>query len=84
MTELILLLVVVAQLVFIGWLLYQSHIQEKRLIKALLSKDVQEFTNSELAEKPKKTVKEKESDLILLSELDDEQFTKAIRKTVKE
>lgn len=83
MIETILALIIIAQLVFIGWLVYQYHSQDKRLVKAILSKNVQDFTSSEIAEKPMKNIKEVVSDLTPLSELDDNQFTKAIRGTLK-
>lgn len=71
--------VIVALLALVAWLIRENHKQQKKLIKALLSKDVQEFTNSELAEniKPKK---EKESDLVPLQDVSDDDFYKALKK----
>lgn len=79
MTEIILGLTIFALLLFIAWLLKQYHAQEKRLIKALMSKDLYDFTSSELAEKPVKKQKKVDSDLIPMADLDQEQFIKAIK-----
>jgi hypothetical protein len=77
MTQLTLIIVVLLALII--WLIRENHNQQKKLIKALLSKDVQEFTNSELAEniKPKK---EKKSDLVPLQDVSDDDFYKALKK----
>lgn len=80
MTELILFLIIFFLLGVIVWLIHQYHAQEKKLIKALLSKDVHEFTMSELAERPTKKEKEVESDLIPMSDVSDEEFHKALQK----
>jgi hypothetical protein len=79
MSELILGLTILALLATNAWTLKQFHSQEKRLVKALLSKDLADFTSAELAEKPSKKVKEEE-ELIPLSDLDDDQFKKMIDK----
>ena len=64
-----------------AWYIRNHQRQEKMMIKALLSKDLNDFTSSELAEKPVKQ-KGQESDYIALSEIDDESFDKAIKRTL--
>jgi len=80
MTEIVLSLVIFLLLGVIVWLIRENHTQQKRLIKAILSKDLTDFTMSELAEQPVSKQKEVDPDLTPLSELDDEQFTKMIKK----
>jgi len=83
MTEILLTIITLSTLGLHVWYVRKFYENEKRLMKAILSKDVSEFTNSELAERPQKREKEVEPDLIPESELDDEQFFKAISKTVE-
>lgn len=65
-----------------AFLLIKFHEKERTYINAIMSKDVHEFTASEVAQKPAKK-KEVESDLIPEGELDDDQFYKAISKSVE-
>lgn len=77
-------IIILAQLIFIAWLIQSNQETTKKLIKALLSDDVTEFTNSEIAEKVvTKKQKEKEPDLVPLAELSDEDFNKAIKNQLK-
>ncbi len=77
MTELT--IIIIALLILMAWLIRENHSQQKKLVKALLSKNVEEFTNSELAEsvKPKK---EKPADLVPLQDVSDDEFFKALKK----
>ncbi len=83
MTELILFSIIIVLLFFIAYLIRQYHEQEKRLVKAILSKTVEDFTYAEMAEKPVKKTPDVDPDLTSLAEVDDESFMKAIHKSIK-
>lgn len=79
MTEIILGIIVLCSLALNAWSLYRFQEQEKKFIKGMLSKNVEDYTNSEIAEKkPKK--KEEEETLVSLGDLSDEQWEKAIKE----
>lgn len=80
MTEIILGIIVLASLGLNAWFLYRFQEQDKRFIKALLSKDVEDFTKSEISEKPAKNEKEEVNELVDLNDLSDEAWEKAIKK----
>ena len=72
--------VIIALILLIVWLIKENHIQQKKLIKAIMSKNVQEFTQAEITEHPKKGFKPQEPDLTPLHELSDDAFMKIIKK----
>ena len=78
MTELLLTSIIFASLLIHVWFIRKYFEQEKRYIKALLSKDLNDFTYSEIAEKPIKKTKEEPDDLVPLSELSDKEWNEAI------
>ena len=81
MTEIILGLITLASIALNAWSLYNHQEQEKRYIKALLSKDVKEFVEADIAVKPKKKKEDKvEDEFIPMSDLSDEAWEKAIKK----
>lgn len=73
-------IVIVALIFLIIWLVKENNRQQKKLVKALMSKNVQEFTQAEIMEAPKKDFKPPEPDLTPLHEVSDDAFHKAIRK----
>jgi hypothetical protein len=78
MTEVIFGLIILASLGFNAWLVYLHKEQESKYIKALLSKDVREFTEAEVTKKPKK--EETPDEFINLQDLSDQQWEKAVLK----
>lgn len=83
MTDLIFGIIILALIAVIVFLLKLYHEQERRLIKAMLSKDLKEFSDSEIADKPVKKSKGVEDDFVSMSEVDDEQFSKLIKQQVE-
>lgn len=74
------------QFVFAGlffWYVRYSTMQNKDAIRAILSKDAYEFTETKLRENPPK-VEEKEPEFIPVEELDDNQFAEAIKRQVNQ
>lgn len=83
MTEIILSLTLIAFFIYHGWYVWENHKQAKMLTKAILSKDLHDFTSSEIAENHSKKKQFKPNlDPIEVSQLDDEQFSKLIKKQV--
>ena len=79
MSEIILSLTLVAFFIYHAWFVREGNRDRKRLIKAIMSKDVSEFTDSEIRE----TASKKPSvppDAVDMQTLDDEQFSKLIKK----
>lgn len=79
MTEIILGIIIILLIGVQTWSFYRYQEQEKRFIKAILSRNVDEFTRSEMAEKPKKPEKQVD-EYIPVSNLDDEEWEKAIKE----
>ncbi|KKM23157.1 hypothetical protein LCGC14_1618030 [marine sediment metagenome] len=83
MSEFFLALTLIAFFIYHGWYVWENHKQTKKLIKAIMSKDIQEFTNSEIAETHSKKKQPKvDADVVEMSELDDKEFQKVIKKQV--
>ena len=51
MTEVILLLVIIAEGILIGWDRYENRKERQKLIQAIMSKSAQDMVNFEMAEK---------------------------------
>ena len=79
MSEIILALTLIAFFIYHAWYVREGNRDRKRLIKAIMSKDVQEFTNSEVVEESSKKP-QTPPDAVDMQTLDDEQFTKLIKK----
>jgi len=84
MTEILLFLTSVLFLTYHAWYVKQNQEQIKILTKAVLSKDLIDFTNSELRVKTSKKKKEIPEKLIEERDLSDEEFDKMIKNQVKE
>jgi len=78
-------IVIIALLAFIGIREYLHYKERRTFMNALLSKDVKEFAAAEkvMETKPTKQVPPQEPDLVPMSDVDDETFDKAIKKTVE-
>ena len=82
MTEIILLIIILALLGYHAWYVNEHDKQTNMFTRALLSKDINDFTNSEIINKTPK-MKVKEEELIPFDELSDKQFEKIIKQQVK-
>lgn len=82
MTEIILLIIILALLGYHAWYVSEHDKQTNMFTRALLSKDINDFTSSEIATKTPK-MKVKEEDLVPFDELSDKQFEKIIKQQAK-
>lgn len=83
MTEYLLTSIIFVSLGIHIWFIKKYFEQEKKYIKALLSKDLNDFTYSEMAEKPVKKQKDDPEEFTPLSELDDDEFDNALKQYAK-
>lgn len=74
------ILSLIAVIVFL-FRLYRE--QSDRLMRALISKDAQEFKQLERDSKPIQKTKDVPEDLVAMSEVDDEEFAKLIKNQIK-
>jgi len=82
MTEIILLIIILALLGYHAWYVSEHDKQTNMFTRALFSKDINDFTNSEIINKTPK-MKVKEEELVPFDELSDKQFEKIIKQQVK-
>jgi predicted negative regulator of RcsB-dependent stress response len=83
MIETVLVIVIIAQGVLIGWLDYNNRKERKSMLNAILSKDTQDMVNLELADKTKiEASKEEQPEFTETSNISDEEYAKLIKETV--
>ena len=75
----IIILALIAVIVFL-FKLYQE--QGNKLVRALVSKDVQEFKQLETASKPVEKIKDVPDDMVSMADIDDDEFNKLIKKQI--
>jgi predicted Holliday junction resolvase-like endonuclease len=77
--ELILFFVIVLEAIYIAYLERQFKSERKDLMKAVMAKNLQEYTSATIIEssKPKK---QQEPDLIPIEEVSDKKFSEVIKK----
>lgn len=80
MTELILAGLIVVILVYHSWYVRETNKRHKELVKAVMSKNLQEYQATDIMDTESKEVEP--PDELPLEELDDSQFTKLIDKQV--
>jgi DNA-binding HxlR family transcriptional regulator len=78
MTEIFFFILTLAILGYHAWYVKQHDQETKMLTKALLSKDLKDFTESEIREKKVGKQEPPKNELIELNDLSDEQFGKVI------
>lgn len=71
MTDIALIIVILALLAYIGVNNYFDRKERKTTMKALMAKNLQEFVTSEVIEKQEPEPKEEESEMVPLNEADD-------------
>lgn len=80
MIELILAGLMVVMLVYHAWYVRETNKRHKELVKAVMSKNLQEYQATDIMDTESKEVEP--PDELPLEELDDSQFTKLIDKQV--
>ena len=75
----IIILALIAVIVFL-FKLYQE--QGNKLVRALVSKDVQEIKQLETASKPVEKTKDVPDDMVSMADIDDDEFNKLIKKQI--
>lgn len=75
----IIILALIAVIVFL-FKLYQE--QGNKLVRALVSKDAQEFKQLETASKPVEKTKDVPDDMVSMADIDDDEFNKLIKKQI--
>lgn len=78
MTDIALIIVILALLGYIGINNYFDRKERKTTMKALMAKNLQEFVTSEVIEKQEPEPKEEESEMVPLNEADDATWFKAM------
>ncbi|MEK9207801.1 MAG: hypothetical protein AAB922_04915 [Patescibacteria group bacterium] len=75
---------ILAQFVFISVREYFYLVEREKLIKAILSKNLTDYTTSVIMEKEadKKEVRDNRSYILPVEDMDDEQFSSLIKKTL--
>jgi hypothetical protein len=78
------IILIFAQFVFIGIREYLYLIEREKLIKAILSKNLTDYTTSVIMEKEadKRDNKGEDKEPVLVDQLNDEQFQSLIKKTL--
>jgi len=82
MTEILLTLIIIALLGYHAWYVKEHDKQTNMFTRALLSRDINDFTNSEIVQKTP-NLKKNVDDLIPIDELSDKQFEKIIKQQAK-
>lgn len=80
MTEFVLCITIISLIVLNAWTLHRTHELQRKLVKALLAKDLQEYTTSEIAEERVKADFVPDEEVVPMQELSDTDFQKAIQK----
>jgi hypothetical protein len=78
MIEITLCSVIVALLVEIGYITHENKREVERLTKALIAKNLTDYTSNAIIEKDKPSVKLTEPDLIPMEEVSDKLFNQVI------
>ena len=84
MTEILLFVLSLSILAYHAWYVIEHDKQIKMLTRAVLSKDIHEFTNSEIKQKKVGKKEPPKDELVELKDLSDDQFGKLITKQLKE
>jgi DNA-binding MarR family transcriptional regulator len=79
MTEILLTIILLANIGYLVWYTHQNNLKEAKYIKAILAKNLPEMVQSELIEK-EEPAEDKLSEFIPLEEADDELFAKHIKQ----
>lgn len=80
MTEIVLLIVIIALCVLIGFMEHSNRKERKTLLNALKSKDKLEYQDLELLDKTKVEVEKKKEEDIPFEEVDEDRFDKIIKE----
>lgn len=76
-------IIILSLIGFNAWNLWRYDRQQKMLIEALMSRDVNEFVSAQLSQRPVKKQKNNDSDMVPLADMSDEEFSKLIKKQIK-
>ena len=83
MTEILLFTLSLSILGYHAWYVREHDKEVKMLTKALMSKDLTEFTQSEVQEKKVNKTETPKDELVELKDLSDDQFNKMITNQIK-
>ena len=87
MTEIVLLIVILALTGLIGWFDWNSRKERKSYFNAIVAKDIEDLAKLEMADKIQVKIekpKVEEPDLVPSTEISDKEFKESIEKELKE